>query len=213
VLDLFVKGWRRNAAQGEVIFARYADDFIMGFEKHSDAVRFVEELRARLAKFDLELHPQKTRLIEFGRFAAERRKRKRKGKPETFDSLGFTHICSTKKDGRFTVRRQTVRKRLRAKLQKLAAQLRKFMHQAIPQLGKWLALVLRGHFNDYGVPYNSEALSTFRHRVTRLWFRVLRRRSQRSRITWDRMRKLEARWLPAPRIVHPFPDQRLAVKI
>jgi RNA-directed DNA polymerase len=211
VLDLFVQRWRRREAQGVVIVVRFADDFILGFEKHSDAVRFLVELRARLEKFNLELHPHKTRLIEFGRYAAERRERRGKGKPGTFDFLGFTHFCGKKRDGRFVVGRKTIRKRLRAKLGLLKEQLRRTMHSPIPQVGKWLAAVLRGHYNYFGVPGNIESLSTFRFVLVDLWRRTLRRRSQRTCITWARMKKLAARWLPTPRIVHPYPDQRLTV--
>jgi group II intron reverse transcriptase/maturase len=210
VLDLFVQRWRASNAQGDVVIVRYADDFIMGFEKHSDAVRFLEELRGRLAQFNLELHPHKTRLIEFGRFAAERRERRGESKPETFDFLGFTHICAQRRDGRFEIRRKTVQKRLRAKLGQLKDKLRRAMHSPIPRVGKWLASVLRGHYNYFGVPNNSEALSTFRFAVVDLWRRTLRRRSQRTRITWARMKQLAARWLPTPRIVHPYPDQRFS---
>lgn len=212
VLDLYVQRWRGTSAQGGVVFVRYADDFIMGFEKHSDAVQFLGELRARLAKFNLELHPQKTRLIEFGRFAAERREKKDKGKPETFDFLGFTHICGKKRDGRFAVRRKTIRKRLRAKLLELKDKLRRAINTPIPQVGKWLASVLRGHYNYYGVPLNSEALAIFHRGVVKLWRQVLRRRSQRARITWERMGAIAAQWLPTPRIVHPYPDQRFTVR-
>lgn len=211
-LDLFVQHWRSAQAQGQVIFVRYCDDFVVGFEHHSDAVRFLEELRVHLAQFCLELHPQKTRLIEFGRFAAERRERRGEGKPETFDFLGFTHFCGKRRDGRFELKRKTIRKRLRAKLLSLKDQLRRAMHSPIPRVGKWLASVLRGHYNYFGVPGNFDALSTFRLRVVDLWRRTLRRRSQRSRITWERMTQLAARWLPTPRIVHPYPDQRLHVR-
>jgi group II intron reverse transcriptase/maturase len=211
-LDLFVQRWRATRAQGQVIFVRYCDDFVVGFEQHSDAVRFLEELRAHLAQFCLELHPQKTRLIEFGRFAAERRARRGKGKPETFDFLGFTHFCGKQRDGRFALGRKTIRRRLRAKLLSLKNQLHRAMHAPIPRVGKWLASVLRGHYNYFGVPGNFEALSTFRHALLKLWRRTLRRRSQRSRITWERMEQLAARWLPTPRIVHPYPDQRLHVR-
>lgn len=211
-LDLFIQRWRATCAQGEVVFVRYCDDFVVGFEHHSDAVRLLEELRVHLAQFCLELHPEKTRLIEFGRFAAERRARRSKGKPETFDFLGFTHFCGKRRDGRFELRRKTIGKRLRAKLFSLNDQLRRAMHSPIPRVGKWLASVLRGHYNYFGVPGNFDALSTFRLRVVDLWRRTLRRRSQRSRITWERMEQLAARWLPTPRIVHPYPDQRLHVR-
>jgi group II intron reverse transcriptase/maturase len=208
VLDLYVQRWKTRRATGNVVIVRFADDFILGFEIRSDAVRFLADLRQRLARFSLELHPEKTRLIEFGRFAAERRERRGVGKPETFNFLGFTHICGTTTKGRYTVRRNTIGKRLRSKLCKLKDQLRRAMHSPIPRVGKWLRAVLRGHFNYFGVPSNSDALSHFRYAVVDLWRRALRRRSQRTRITWKRMKQLAAEWLPTPRIVHPYPDQR-----
>ena len=208
VLDLYVQRWRTVRAKGQVVIVRFADDFILGFELQSDAERFLAELNQRLAKFSLELHPDKTRLIEFGRFAAERRQRRGEGKPETFNFLGFTHMCGTSKSGRFTVRRQTIRKRLRSKLSKLKDELRRAMHRPIPRVGKWLRSVLTGHYNYFGVPSNLASLSLFRYTVVDLWRRTLRRRSQRTRITWERMKQLAAQWLPTPHIVHPYPDQR-----
>jgi group II intron reverse transcriptase/maturase len=208
VLDLYVEHWRTHRAKGNVVVVRFADDFILGFEIRSDAVRFLEELRPRLAQFNLELHAEKTRLIEFGRFAAERRQRRGVGKPETFNFLGFTHICGTMKNGRYTVRRTTIRQRLHSKLRKVKEQLRRIMHSPIPRVGKWLRAVLRGHFNYFAVPLNSDSLSHFRFSVVDLWRRALRRRSQRTRITWARMKQLAAEWLPTPYISHPYPDQR-----
>jgi group II intron reverse transcriptase/maturase len=212
VLDLWVERFRGTEALGEVIIVRYADDFIVGFEHRPDAERFLEALRQRLRSFDLELHPHKTRLIEFGRFAAERRQKRGEGKPESFDFLGFTHLCGTTRKGQFMVRRKTRRRRLRAKLKELKERLRRNLHSPVPVVGKWLARVLRGHFNYFGVPYNRKALATFRYEVVALWRRTLRRRSQKARVPWERMKKLAARWLPTPQIVHPYPWQRLTVR-
>jgi RNA-directed DNA polymerase len=212
VFDLWVQAWRRKQARGEMIVVRFADDIVLGFQYPSEAERLRQELAERLGKFGLELHPEKTRLLEFGPFAAENRKRRGQGKPETFDFLGFTHICVTKRsNGRFTVQRQTIRKRLQAKLGEVKAELRRRMHDPIPEVGRWLNAVVRGHIRYYGVPTNSAALNLFRFQAGWLWHRVLSRRSQNGRVTWDRMRRLIARWLPPARICHPYPLQRLGV--
>ena len=211
VFDLWVQRWRKTQAHGDVIVVRYADDFIVGFQHRADAERFLAELRERFAKFGLELHPEKTRLLEFGPFAAEHRRRAGQGKPETFNFLGFTHICGKKRNGRFTVVRQTIRKRLQAKLSEVKAELRRRMHDPIPAVGRWLRSVVEGHLRYYGVPMNGPALFTFRFQVGRLWCRTLRRRSQTARLTWERMRRLIRRWLPPPRICHPYPLRRLGV--
>jgi group II intron reverse transcriptase/maturase len=211
VFDLWAQRWRKKYAAGGVIVVRYADDFIVGFQHRADAERFLAELRERLAKFGLELHPEKTRLLEFGPFAAENRRRAGKGKPETFEFLGFTHICGKKKSGRFTVVRQTIRKRLQAKLSEVKAELRRRLHIPVPEVGRWLRGVVEGHLRYYGVPMNGPALRMFRFQVGWLWHRALRRRSQTARITWDRMRRLVRRWLPPPRICHPYPLRRLGV--
>jgi group II intron reverse transcriptase/maturase len=211
VLDLWVRWWRRKRAQGDVIVVRYADDFIVGFQHRHEAERFLAELRERLARFDLELHPDKTRLIEFGRFAAERRQQRGEGKPETFDFLGFTHLCGTTRNGRFNVIRQTMAKRMRAKLKAIKHELRRRLHLPIPVVGRWLQSVLRGHYRYYGIPNNYYALSAFHHEVTRLWLRALRRRSQRTSVTWERMQRLVHSWLPYPRVMHLHPEQRLRV--
>jgi len=211
VFDLWAQRWRKTQAHGDVIIVRYADDFIVGFQYRADAERFLTELRERLAKFKLELHPEKTRLLEFGPFAAENRQRAGQGKPETFDFLGFTHICGKKRNGRFTVVRQTIRKRLQAKLSEVKAELRRRLHAPIPAVGRWLRSVVEGHLRYYGVPMNGPALFTFCFQVGRLWCRTLRRRSQTARITWERMRRLIRRWLPPPRICHPYPLRRLGV--
>jgi RNA-directed DNA polymerase len=209
--DLWAQWWRKTPAHGDVIIVRYADDIIVGFQSRADAERFLTELRGRLAKFGLELHPEKTRLLEFGPFAAENRRRAGKGKPETFNFLGFTHICGKKRSGRFTVVRQTIRRRLQAKLSEVKAELRRRMHDPIPVVGRWLRSVVDGHLRYYGVPMNGRALFTFCFQVGRLWYRALRRRSQTARLTWERMRRLIARWLPPPRITHPYPLRRLGV--
>jgi RNA-directed DNA polymerase len=211
VFDLWAQRWRKTHAHGDVIVVRYADDFIVGFQHRADAERFLAELRERFTKFNLELHPEKTRLLEFGPYAAENRRRAGKGKPETFDFLGFTHICGKKRNGRFTVVRQTIRKRLQAKLSEVKAELRRRLHGPIPEVGAWLRSVITGHLNYYGVPMNRPALVTFWLQVGWLWYRALRRRSQTARLTWERMRRLIQRWLPPPRITHPYPLRRLGV--
>jgi group II intron reverse transcriptase/maturase len=211
VLDLWVERWRRTQTDTDVIVVRYADDFIVGFQTHADGERFLHDLRERMSKFGLELHGDKTRLIECGRFAAPTRKQQGRGKPETFDFLGFTHICSkTRKSGRFVVVRKTKRTRMQAKLKEIKSELRRRMHDPVPEVAQWLNDVLRGHYQYYGVPFNGRALSTFRQQVVRRWFRALRRRSHKTRITWDRMVRLQ-RWLPQPRVVHPHPYERLRV--
>jgi RNA-directed DNA polymerase len=210
VLDLWADWWRKRHARGDVIIVRWADDFIVGFEYREDAEKFLAGLRERFAKFGLELHPDKTRLIEFGRFAASNRARRGLGKPETFDFLGFTHICATSKSGRFWVKRITISKRMRAKLKAVKDQLRQRMHQPIPEQGRWLATVVRGHAAYYGVPGNTKAVAAFRDQVARHWLKTLRRRSQKTRTDWRRMHRIAARWLPSARIMHPFPQARFA---
>jgi len=183
----------------------------VGFQHRTDAERFLAELRERVTKFGLELHPEKTRLLEFGPYAAENRQRAGQGKPETFAFLGFTHICGKKRNGRFTVVRQTLRTRLQAKLSEVKAELRRRLHAPIPVVGTWLRSVVAGHLRYYGVPMNGPALATFCFQVGRLWYRALRRRSQTARLNWERMRRLLRRWLPPPRITHPYPLRRLGV--
>jgi group II intron reverse transcriptase/maturase len=210
--DLWVHAWRRKRATGDVIVVRFADDIVLGFQVKSDAERFRAELTERFRTFHLELHPEKTRLLEFGRYAAEDRKRRGDGKPETFNFLGFTHICGkTRSTGRFTVVRQTMRKRLRAKLSEVKAELRRRMHDPIPAVGTWLGAVVRGHIRYYGVPMNMPALQTFRFQVGGLWHRTLSRRSQKARVRWDRMKRLIDRWLPPARVWHPYPMRRFGV--
>jgi len=212
-LDLWANRWRRREARGEVIIVRYADDFIVGFQYKDDAERFHAALKKRMKKFNLELNEAKTRLIEFGRFAWENRAKRGAGKPETFDFLGFTHICGKTRKDKFCVKRKTMRKKLRAKLRALSVALRKRINQHIATVGQWLAKVLNGHYQYYGVPRNYRSLSAFRWEVKRRWRQMLNRRSQRRRrrITWDRMEQFADRWLPRPRIVHPYPSERLHV--
>ena len=211
VFDLWVHQWRRRYARGDVIVVRYADDFVVGFQHRWEAERFLVDLRERFVKFGLTLHPDKTRLLEFGRFAARDRRDRGDGKPPTFDFLGFTHICGRTRRGRFKVLRQTMRKRMTAKLKQVAAELRRRRHHPVPEVGKWLGAVVRGHIRYYGVPGNGPALTAFRFAIGRLWYRALRRRSQNDRSTWKRVQRLIARYIPSVRICHPYPDQRLRV--
>ena len=212
VFDLWVDVGRRKCAQGDVIVIRYADDNVLGFQHRAEADRFLEDFRERLGKFGLELHPDKTRRIEFGRYAEQRRKRRGEGKPETFDFLGFTHISGRTRKGYFTVKRQTSGKRMRAKLQQIKQQLRRRMHHPVAQTGKWLKSVVQGYFNYHAVPGNIDRLGVFRERVTRLWRGTLIRRSQNPRLPWTRMHILAARWIPHPRVLHPYPECRFAAR-
>jgi RNA-directed DNA polymerase len=212
VLDLWVAWWRDHHAHGEVIIVRWADDFVVGFEDEQDARQFLVELRERFARFGLELHPDKTRLLEFGRHAAWKRRRRGAGKPETFDFLGFTHICATNRAGRFWIKRITIAKRMRAKLAEIKIELKRRWHHPIPEQGQWLASVLRGHYAYYAVPGNSDAVNDLRFQATRLWRKRLRRRSQRARLNWARMKRIANRWLPRPRVMHPFPEVRFAAR-
>jgi len=212
VYDLWVQQWRKRHATGDMIVVRYADDTIVGFQHRHDADRFLNDLKDRLAKFALSLHPEKTRLIEFGRYAAERRADRGKGKPETFDFLGFTHYCSTKKDSAdFQLGRKTQRKRMKAKLREIKETLRQHRHKPIDEQGRWLATVIKGYFAYFAVPTNTYLLSAFRYHISMKWFQSLRRRSQRHRLTWKRMTQLIDRFLPSPCVLHPWPDQRFGV--
>jgi RNA-directed DNA polymerase len=212
VFDLWADRWRRRHARGDVVIVRYADDYIVGFQHEGDARRFLAELRDRLARFSLELASEKTRLIEFGRYAAERRQKRGLGHPETFDFLGFTHCCARARNGGFLLKRITIKKRLRAKLREVKEELKRRRHQPIPEQGQWLASVVRGHCAYYAVPGNYRAIETFRSEASRHWYKALRRRSQFDSLTWERMRRLEARWLPPAKIVHPWPEQRFDVR-
>jgi group II intron reverse transcriptase/maturase len=213
VFDLWAHQWRCKHARGDVVIARFADDLVVGFEHRDDAERFQADLRARLAEFALELNAEKTRLIEFGRFAARDRRVRGLGKPETFTFLGFTHICAKTRKGHFQVKRITDSKRMRRKLGEVNTELKRRMHQPIPDQGRWLASVLRGHCNYYAVPGNSKALNAFRYEIIGYWHKALRRRSQRDRLTWERMQRLAARWLPAVHVLHPWPEVRYDANI
>jgi group II intron reverse transcriptase/maturase len=209
VLDLWVVAWRKRHARGEVIIVRYADDFVMGFREESDARRCLVALRERFAEFGLELHPEKTRLIEFGRFAAERRSKRGDGPPETFDFLGFTHISGKTRKGDFTIHRISASKKLRNKLRELTKALKRKMHDPPAQVGAWLSQVYRGWCCYHAVPGNSRRLQQFRTALQRIWCRALRRRTQRGRrLTWERFGPMSRRWLPTPRILHPYPSVR-----
>ena len=209
VLDLWVEAWRKRHARGEVIIVRYADDFVIGFREESDARSCLSALRERFAKFDLELHPEKTRLIEFGRHAARQRSLRGDDPPETFDFLGFTHICGTTRKGYFTTRRISSVKKLRSKLSELTAELKRTMHKALTQVGPWLRNVYRGWCQYHAIPGNFPRLKQLRTALQNLWLRTLRRRSQRGRrLTWAKFLPLSDRWLPRPKILHPYPDAR-----
>jgi len=210
VFDLWAQQWRQRNARGDMIVVRFADDAVAGFEHREDAERFLTDMQERLAKFELELQSEKTRLIEFGRDAASNRQKQGLGRPETFDYLGFTHICGKTKGGMFMVKRVTIAKRMRAKLKAVHHRLKQMRHQPIPEQGKWLASVVRGHFAYYAVPGNWNALWTFRGQVTKSWYKWLRRRSQRTRITWPRMERIVARSLPPLtfEVLQPFPSVR-----
>ena len=210
VFDLWVHQWRERQARGDVIVVRFADDFVMGFQHRHEAERFLADLRERFAKFGLELHPDKTRLVEFGRFAAENRRSRGESKPETFDFLGFTHVCSTTRRGKFAVRRLTAKKKMRAKLAELKDELRRRMHHPVPEQGTYLQSVLRGHFRYYGVPNNVPRMQAFARCVGGLWIRALKRRSQKHRLTQQAKRRLFG-LLPSPHVCHPWPHQRLGV--
>jgi len=212
VFDLWVRQWRGREAKGKVIVVRYADDIVAGFELESDARRLLDAMRERFEQFGLELHGKKTRLMEFGRFAADRRKRRGQGKPETFTFLGFTFICGKSRSGSYQLQRKTRTDRMRDKLSEIKTQMRKRMHASIPEQGKWLRSVVTGFFAYHAVPTNQRALSAFRYHVVELWRKSLRRRSQKTNLTWERMTQLVNDWLPTPRILHPWPEQRFAVK-
>jgi len=211
VLDLWVDHWRKRTARGDMIIVRYADDFVVGFQHRSDAIRFQQELGERLAEFGLELHGTKTRLIEFGRFAVDSRRKGGQGKPETFTFLGFTHYCGKRRDGVFAVKRKTSRKKLKSKLREIKTKLRRNMHVDVATVGKYLRSVLLGHYRYYGVPGNHQSMKAFRYVILQSWLRTLRRRSQKDRTSHRRLASLANRWLPAPRIHHPYPSTRLCV--
>ena len=209
--DLWAERWRRQEATGDMIIVRFADDIVVGFEHEADARRFWDAMRKRLEEFSLSLHPDKTRLIEFGRYAADRRAERGLGKPETFQFLGFVFICGRSRKGKFQLKRKSRRDRMRAKFTEIKEELRRRMHQPIPEQGRWLAQVIRGYFAYHAVPTNSAALRAFRYHAERLWLRTLRRRSQTDRFSWKRMIRLANDFLPQPRILHPWPSVRFAV--
>ena len=214
VLDLWVQQWRHRHARGDVIIVRWADDFVVGFQYEDDAKRFHTELHDRLEKFSLKLHPEKTRLIRFGRFARrDSRRFDGRKKPETFDFLGFTHYCSVTQNGKFMIGRVTMKKRFNAKLHEIKAELRKRMHQPIGEQAKWLSSVIRGYYQYHAIPGNWKTLGAFRTQVTRMWYKTLKRRSQKSRLNWDRMTKIADAVLPPAKILHPWPEQRLTAII
>jgi group II intron reverse transcriptase/maturase len=212
VFDLWADRWRRREATGDMVIVRYADDIVVGFERETDARRFWDVMQRRFEEFALSLHPDKTRLIEFGRHAADRRVRHGLGKPETFNFLGFTFICGRSRSGKFLLKRKSRRDRMRTKLKEIKEEMRRRMHQPIPEQGKWLAQVVRGYFAYHAVPTNFPALGAFHHHIKRLWLCTLRRRSQKDRTTWERVKKIAADLLPKPKTLHPWPQQRFAVK-
>jgi group II intron reverse transcriptase/maturase len=211
-LDLWVEQWRKRHAKGDMIIVRYADDFVVGFERREDAERFLAELRERLRTFSLELNDEKTRLIEFGRYAARNREQRGAGKPETFDFLGFTHLCGKNRKGGFQLQRRTISRRLRAKLTEVRNEIKRRRHEPVPSQGRWLGAVVRGHINYYAVPCNGDLVARFRTECIKHWKRALGQRSHKSRVTWDRINRLAKRWLPPVRICHPWPDVRFDVR-
>jgi RNA-directed DNA polymerase len=211
--DQWVEVWREKIARGDMIVVRYADDLVVGFEHRAEAERFLKEFGERLAKFGLEMHPEKTRLIEFGRQAWAKRQQEGKGKPETFQFLGFTHYCGENSKGYFQVWRETVKKRMRAKLSEIKQELRTRMHEPIAQTGKWLKQVAQGYYRYHAVPGNLRRLSVFRGRLQRLWRQTLRRRGQKQRLTWEKLDRIFTRWIPVPRTLHPYPSERFDARI
>ena len=209
VFDLWTEAWRQKIARGDILAVRFADDAVLGFQDKTEAERFWSELKERMKQFDLELHPEKTRLLEFGRYAAERRQRRGEGRPETFNFLGLTHICGKTRNGRFTVIRQTIRKRMLAKLKAIRLELRQRMHDPLQEQGQWLRAVVDGHIRYYGVPGNRPALWSFQIQVARSWHRAMCRRSQKGHVPWERMQRLLRRWMPPLRICHPYPSLRV----
>ena len=212
VFDLWAQQWRRREAKGDMIVVRYADDLVVGFEHEGEARRFWDAMRSRFERFSLELHGEKTRLLEFGRYAVERRQRNGQGKPQTFNFLGFTFICGRSRRGAFLLRRHTRRDRMRAALGKVKEELRRRRHDSLADQGRWLRSVVTGYFAYHAVPTNAHAIGAYRHHVIDLWRRSLKRRSQKDRMTWARIERLANEWLPAPHVLHPWPEERLAVR-
>jgi group II intron reverse transcriptase/maturase len=213
VFDLWIKDWRGKKAGGDVIVVRYADDLVVGFQDRAEAEQFLKEFRERLAKFGLEIHPEKTRLIEFGRLAASGRRKRGEGKPETFTFLGFTHYCGTNSKGHFVIWRRTAAKRMRAKLQAIKQELRRKMHEPVALVGAWLKRVATGYYRYHAVPGNQPVLRRFRDRLCGCWRHVLRRRSQRRKPVWDRLRPIFDQWIPRPQTLHPYPSVRFDARI
>jgi group II intron reverse transcriptase/maturase len=211
VFDLWAQRWRRTATRGDMIVVRYLDDFIVGFQYRGDAERFLTALRERLGQFGLTLHPDKTRLLEFGRFVAQSRQARGQGKPETFQFLGFVHACGRTRKGWFMVHRRTAAERLRAKLQEVKAEVRQRRHAPVPEVGEWLGAVVRGHCQYYGIIGNSKAINRFRDEVSRLWHQALSRRSQKGWVKWERMQRLLQRWLPPAHIAHTHSSETLNI--
>ena len=210
VFDLWAERWRQQQCQGAMIMVRFADDILTGHQRREEAIRFQSELEERLKQFGLQLNPEKSRRIEFGRNATSNRARLGKDKPETFDFLGFTHICSRTREGRFTIKRKTKAKRRRAKLQEIKTELRRRMNESVHETGKWLRSVLQGYYQYFAVPYNLKALISLRYQVARAWIRMLRRRSHkaRKRMTWEKFKRISELWLPKPQVLHPWPNLR-----
>lgn len=211
VYDLWIQQWRQKQARGEIIVVRFADDTIVGFQYRSDAEAFLKDLKERFQKFNLKLHPEKTRLLEFGRYAAERRRKYTDKKSETFSFLGFTHICGRTREGKFTIKRQTIKKKMRAKVKEIKKELVRRMHAPISEVGQWLKSILIGHYRYYGVSGNCPAMGSFKYQIYCRWKRVLSRRSQKGYITWEKMDQYIKRWLPNPRIYHQHPLERSGV--
>ena len=213
VLDQWVQHWRNKTAKGDVIIVRYGDDFVAGFQHRWEAERFLTELKARMSRFGLALHPDKTRLIEFGRFASDNRRKRGMGKPETFDFLGFTHICASSRDKTcFHIRRRTAKKRFRATLAKVKEVLRIRMHEPTIEVGPWLQRVVLGYYQYHAIPGNWEILNSFRYEITRYWLKVLRRRGQKRRMNWAKFSPLISLWIPVPKLAHPYPNVRFDAK-
>lgn len=212
VFDLWAQQWRRREVKGDMIVVRYADDLVVGFELEAEARRFWDAMRTRFEQFSLELHGEKTRLLEFGRYAIERRQRNGQGKPQTFNFLGFTFICGRSRRGAFLLRRHTRRDRMRAALGEIKDEMRRRRHDSLTDQGRWLRSVVAGYFAYHAVPTNAPAIGAYRHHVLDLWRRSLKRRSQKDRMTWARMDRLAAEWLPPPHVLHPWPEERMAVR-
>jgi group II intron reverse transcriptase/maturase len=212
VFDLWAQQWRRREVKGDMIVVRYADDLVVGFELEPEARRFWDAMRTRFEQFSLELHVDKTRLLEFGRYAIERRQRNGQGKPQTFNFLGFTFICGRSRRGAFLLRRHTRRDRMRAALREIKDEMRRRRHDSLTDQGRWLRSVVTGYFAYHAVPTNAPAIGAYRHHVIDLWRRSLKRRSQKDRMTWARIDRLADEWLPPPHVLHPWPEDRLAVK-